>query len=321
MSDSAKPFTYESLPDLSGQTAVITGCSSGVGIATAMELARKGAHVLCLARNKEKTQPVIDGIIKETGNEKVEFIPCDLLSLRSVTAAADAVAAKALPVNMLILNAGMIGAPGKMARSEDGIEVTWVVNHFSHFLLARRLLPLLERSVSLGTPARVVAVSSAAQSFAGYKEGIRFDAYDDESKYEMFNRYAETKLANILMVREMQRKVEEKLGKGVGFYANSCHPGAVNSELGDDYVWSWIRPVFSAIKSLVMITPSEGAKSSVFLAAASDVQTHNIRGQYYMDRARPPKPKDLCAAAGDEALAKRLWEWSEEVLTEKGVGV
>ncbi|KXS11841.1 NAD(P)-binding protein [Gonapodya prolifera JEL478] len=317
----ALEFRYESLPDLTGQTAVITGCSSGLGAATALELARKGARVLCLGRKEEKTRDVIGQITNETGNNKLEFIHCDLLSLASVQAAAETVLSKNVPVNMLILNAGVIGSPTEMQRSQDGIEVTWATNHLSHFLLTILLIPLLERSIGQGAPTRVVSVSSISQSMTGYREGIRFDAYDDAAEYKFLHRYAETKLANILMSRELQRRVEEKYGAGVPFYSNSCHPGIVNTAMGEDHVRPWLKNVVSGVKRIFMTTPNQGAKSIVYLAASSDVQTLNLRGKFYIDRARPSRPGDLCPAASDMDLAKRLWEWSFDVVRGKGVKV
>ncbi|KAJ3330026.1 hypothetical protein HDU93_000674, partial [Gonapodya sp. JEL0774] len=118
-------FKFDDLPNLTGQVAVITGGSSGIGKATVRELARKQARVFVLGRNPEKTTEAINEVVKETGNPNIEFIQCDLLDLKSVDKAASSFASKGLPVHMLILNGGIASLTGKMELSKDGIEAQY----------------------------------------------------------------------------------------------------------------------------------------------------------------------------------------------------
>ncbi|KAJ3307733.1 hypothetical protein HDU93_005938, partial [Gonapodya sp. JEL0774] len=209
-------------------------------------LAKKGAHILCVNRNVDKSKLVVDEVIRSTGNSKIEIIQADLADLASVERAAGEILAKDVPVHMLILNAGTVSG-FKMTLTKDGIETQFATNHVAHFLLLQRLLHVLEKTALSGQPVRVVAVSSAVNTGAP-PEGIAFDKINDERSYSMMRRYGEcigqdqfavssflavfkdrfdnwvrhgtgeSKLANILTMKELQRQMDQKHGKNIQMY-------------------------------------------------------------------------------------------------------
>ncbi|KXS17187.1 hypothetical protein M427DRAFT_68600 [Gonapodya prolifera JEL478] len=232
----------------------------------------------------------------------MDYIEADLNDLNSVDKAATTFLAKGLPIHMLILNAGIMMLPN---------------NHFAHFLLTERLLPVIEQTALAGQPVRVVGVSSRANTWAP-KEGIITDKINDEKVYNPESRYGETKLANIVTMKELQRRLEEKHGKGVRIYCNSLHPGGVATELVQYSYPPLLVGVLAAVSKIqLMLTPEQGAISSVYLATSPDVVMENIRGQFYWDQARTSRLSKVHAKVGDEAFRKRVWEWTEGALKEK----
>ena len=157
-------FTFPSwkpeknLPDLSGKVAAVTGASTGLGLETATELARKGAAVYCFGRSAEKTNAAIEKIKKETGNDKVYFIQADLLDLVSMERAADQLLSQTKQLNILVNNAGIMSTPWGL--SAQGIENQFATNHFAHAVLTNKLLATLRSS----TPSRIVNLSSLAHT-------------------------------------------------------------------------------------------------------------------------------------------------------------
>ncbi|KXS16530.1 NAD(P)-binding protein [Gonapodya prolifera JEL478] len=318
MTKSSRPvtFKYTDVPDLTGQVALITGASTGIGKATLSALGAKGAHVVCVGRNPEKSKAAIDEVVRATGNTKVDYIEADLNDLASVNKAASAFLAMNLPLHMLVLNAGVMALP-KFELSKDGIEQQFATNHFAHFLLTERLLPTLEQTALSGAhPVRVVSVSSGANLWAP-KDGIHMDQLNDEKWYQPMRRYGETKLANILMMQELQRRLEAKHGKNVKIYCNSLHPGVVRTELGRYQAPQSFGSSNKDAPKMVFLDPVEGAISSVYLATSPDVPSKNIRGQYYWDQGRVARKGELHAKAGDLDHQKTVWVWSENVIKQK----
>ncbi|KAJ3309958.1 hypothetical protein HDU93_005465, partial [Gonapodya sp. JEL0774] len=206
-------FKYEDVPDLTGQVALITGASAGIGKATVAALAKRGAHVICIGRNPEKSNAAIAEILKATGNPKVEYIEANLDDLASVDRAAATFLERDLPVNMFIMNAGAVFSNFEL--SKDGIE--------------KQLLPSIEKTALNGTPVRIVAVSSDGSIWVP-PEGIALDKVNDEKSYRPLARYPETKLANILMVNALQRRLDDKHGQSFPVFCNSLNPGVVTTE-------------------------------------------------------------------------------------------
>ena len=276
------------MSDLAGKTFVITGANTGIGKITARELARRGAHVILACRSLDKTQPVIDEIKKESGNDKIEFVALDLADLASVRRCAEDLLARKIPIHGLINNAGLAGSRGT---TKDGFELTFGTNHLGHYLFTRLLLDRIKES----GPARIVNVASASHYQA---KGINWDALRAKTKSPTgLPEYAVSKLANVLFTKELARRLE---GSKVTTYA--LHPGVVATD-----VWRRVpRPVRWVMKKF-MVTPEEGAQTSIRCATAPELASET--GRYYDRDGKERRPNKL---ANDEELAKQLWTRSAE---------
>ena len=272
---------------LKGRGALITGANTGIGRVTALELAGQGAKVFLACRSRERTQPVVDVVRGLNPAAPAEWLPLDLGDFTSVRACAQAFLARGLPLHLLINNAGLGGFRGSTA---SGFELAFGVNHMGHFLLTQLLLDRLKGSA----PARIVTVASRAHTRV---RGIDFAAVRRPTASMLSIReYGVSKLANVLFSAELGRRLQ---GTGVNTY--SLHPGVVDSE-----IWRRLPAVMRAVMRLGMITPQEGATTTLHCATSLAVAAET--GLYYSDcAARLPS-----AAGRDPALAADLWRHSEQ---------
>jgi len=274
--------------DLQGKTFLITGANTGIGKITARELAKRGAHVILACRSADKTQPVIDEIKQETGNDKLEFVALDLADLASVRRCADELLARNIPIHGLINNAGLAGSRGT---TKDGFELTFGTNHLGHYLLTRLLLDRIKQS----GPARIVNVASASHYQA---KGINWDALRAKTKSRTgIPEYAVSKLSNVLFTKELARRLE---GTNVTTYA--LHPGVVATD-----VWRRVPSPVRWVMKKFMVTPEEGAQTSIRCATAPELASET--GRYYDRDGKERRPNKL---ANDVELAKQLWTKSAE---------
>jgi len=276
------------MSDLTGKTFVITGANTGIGKITARELAKRGAHVILACRSIDKTQPVIDELKRESGNDKIELVALDLADLASVRRCAENLLARNIPIHGLINNAGLAGSRGT---TKDGFELTFGTNHLGHYLLTRLLLDRIKQS----GPARIVNVASASHYQA---RGINWDALRAKTKSRTgLPEYAVSKLANVLFTKELARRLE---GSKVTTYA--LHPGVVATD-----VWRRVPRPFRWVMKKFMVTPEEGAQTSIRCATAPELASET--GRYYDRDGKERRPAKL---ANDEELAKQLWTKSAE---------
>ena len=171
-------FEFADIPDLSGTYAVVTGANSGVGLVTARELAKKGAHVIATCRDETKGQEALLQMQSESSEPwrgRVEFLPLDLSSMQSVKDFASVITSRQVSINALILNAGVMMVP--YGETKEGLEWQFGVNHIGHFLLVKLLLGTMRAR------ARIVHVSSIGHYFTYYPEGIRFDLLNNSAEY------------------------------------------------------------------------------------------------------------------------------------------
>jgi len=269
---------------------VITGATAGIGLAAAVELARRGAKLAIVARSLERADAAVHRIRAAAPQATVDVLEADLASQRSVRQLAAEVRERYPSVDVLANNAGAVNAGREL--TGDSIERTWAVNHLAPFLLTT----LLEERLKQSAPARVITTASDAHRGAH----IPFDDLAAERSYGLlgFERYGQTKLANILFTRELARRLE-----GTGVSAYCFHPGLVNT--GFNHNNGLLMAIGMAIVRPFSRTPEKGAETLVWLADSADA---GPSGAYFVDRT----PVQPTAAAQDDAAARRLWEVSEK---------
>lgn len=272
---------------VAGSVALITGASTGIGRATALELARLGARVFLACRSPERTRPVVDEIRAAHPGAAAQWLPLELSDFESVRACAQMFLERNLPLHLLINNAGVAGARGL---TPSGFEWMFGVNHMGHFLLTQLLLERIRRSA----PARIVTVASRAHKRVG---GIDWGAVRrPTSTLTGVREYCVSKLANVLFSAELGRRLH---GSGVSTY--SLHPGVVDSE-----IWRTLPRPLRALNRLRLISNEEGAKTT--LHCATSERAAGDTGLYYSE-SRPAQPS---AAGRSATLAGELWKRSAE---------
>lgn len=273
-----------------GRVIAITGTTNGIGQAAALELACMGATIVQLVRDDLKAQRLTKRIEREAGAGRAPHVACDLSSFASVRAAAQEVCERFPRIDVLINNAGIIATERTI--TEDGHELTWQVNHLSHFLLTNLLRPTLVAAA----PSRVITVSSDAHF--GAWSGVRFGDPDLERGWRPFRAYAQTKLANIMFAAEL---AERWAGSGVS--SNAMHPGIVRSGFGREGYGPY-DPRYDRL--IPMLTPERGAETLVWLASSPEVE--GTSGMYYY-RKRLKRPS---RTARDVHARRRLWRVSAD---------
>ena len=258
--------------------ALVTGANSGIGRATAIGLAKEGAHVIAAGRSAERTRPVLEEIEARGGS--TEFLALDLASMSSVRTAARVFAGSDRHLDILVNNAG-IGV-NRRGLTEDGFEVHFGINHLGHFLLTRELLPHLRPG------SRVVSLTSGLHFRA---DRLDLSRVRRRTSYIGLAEYATSKLANLLFIKELARRRPE-------LHAYAVHPGLVRTRL--------IPAPLRALSGSSMLSPEQGADTVIWAATSEQVAAES--GHYYQQRSRAI-PSTL---AQDDDLARELWERSDE---------
>lgn len=271
---------------VAAKRVILTGATSGIGFAAARRLVGLGAQLAIVARSRERGEAVAASL-----GTPVDVLLADLASQESIRRLADQILRRYPRVHVLINNAGAIYSSRRV--SPDGIELTWAVNHLAPFLLTNLLLERLIASA----PARIITTSSGAH----FGEHIPFDDLNAERAYRNmgYQRYGETKLANILFTSELARRLQ-----GTSVIANCFHPGFVATAFNENN--GWLMGLGMRIAHLFARRPDQGADTLVWLADAAEIS--NITGAYFVDR-RQVRPSHV---ARDAATAAKLWQISEE---------
>ncbi|GCE28646.1 short-chain dehydrogenase [Dictyobacter alpinus] len=275
--------------NMQGKVCLVTGANSGIGKVTALELAKLGATVIMVSRNRAKGEAVQAEIKRLSGNENVDLLTADMSSIASVRQLAQEVQAKYPQLHVLLNNAG--GMNNKRQVSVDGIEQTWASNYIGPFLLTNLLLDLLKASA----PARIINVSSTAHKMGK----INFDDLQAEKNYRAFPVYSNSKLALTLFTYELARRLE-----GTGVTVNNLHPGVIGSNF-------FGTGLLGRLSKLVMLTPEQGAQTSIYLATAPEVAT--VSGKYF----EKSKISTSSKTSQDQQLGQRLWQVTEELIAQK----
>jgi NAD(P)-dependent dehydrogenase (short-subunit alcohol dehydrogenase family) len=281
-------WTPAEMPDQSGRTFVVTGANSGIGLAAARELAASGARVVLAVRDTAKGQAAAAGL---SGNPEVRAL--DLADLASVRAFAEGLDRN---IDVLVNNAGVMATPHRT--TADGFELQLGTNHLGHFALTGLLLPRIQD--------RVVAISSG-----GHRIGrINFDDLQSERSYRRWPAYGQSKLANLLFMYELQRRLD---AAGSPLRSVAAHPGYAATNL-QSHTESIQDRIMGLANRIFAQSDEQGAWPTLYAATTPDLPGGSYVGpDGFLEQRGNPKLVGSSAAARDEDTARRLWEVSEEL--------
>lgn len=289
----------EELPDLSGQVAVVTGGTDGVGRALIDQLADAGARVVLTARDPAKGAAVQQAVQARSGNDDIDVVELDLARLDSVRSAAVDILERWPRLDLLICNAAHQPDTTRTV-TDDGFETTFAVNHLGHALL----IDLLEERLIASAPSQVLVVASEAHRRSN--GGLDFDDLMLESgEFRPRLAYSRSKLANILHARELARHLD-----GTGVVVRSAHPGGVDTPMmRRNFVRPAMKPLYPLMRPL-LISPEDAAAG--LLRVALDPALDGTSGSYFeLGELKVP-----AAMARDDSAAQRLWSFTRERLAE-----
>jgi NAD(P)-dependent dehydrogenase (short-subunit alcohol dehydrogenase family) len=253
-------------------------------------LVNRGAKVIAAARTAEKAAAAIQGM-----GERVVPLGCELSEPESVRAAIRSVQDAGHTLTGIIANAGIMALPKRQV--VHGIELQLFTNHFGHFQLVCGLLD------GLADDGRVVVLSSGAHHKT-YPEGIRFDDLDAAQQYTPWRAYGQSKLANLLFVRELATRLPKP-----DQTAHAVHPGVIATNLTRHMMGSVGSALFAAMGSIVSLK-SIGAGAATQVYVATHPEAAKVNGEYWADC----NVTASSAHGRDTDMAKRLWQVTEEIL-------
>jgi NAD(P)-dependent dehydrogenase (short-subunit alcohol dehydrogenase family) len=277
---------------MQGKVVVITGGTSGIGQVAAENLAGMGARIVLVARSQSRGEATLAKLRQIAPGVKHSIHYGDLSRLKELRRVAKEIAAAEPRIDVLINNAGAMF--GQRQLTEDGLELTLATNHLSYFVLTEGLRDRLIASA----PSRIVNTSSHAH----YRATIDFDNLQFEHGYKSFVAYSRSKLCNVLFTRVLARRLA-----GTGVTTNSLHPGFVKTRFGDESGGALAS--FIGFLKIFAITPEKGAETIIYLASSDEVA--KTTGLYFY-KCKPVEPSKL---AQDDAVAERLWEYTDRLLT------
>ncbi|TVS00214.1 MAG: SDR family oxidoreductase [Rhodospirillales bacterium] len=275
---------------MTGKVVVITGGTAGIGRVTARELARRGAAVVVVGRDRDRGGQTVAELNALGGTGCGAFVQADLSVMAEVRRVAETVTGAWPVVDVLINNAG--GMFGRRILTPEGIEATFALNHLSYFLLTDRLLPALRQAPA----ARIVNVASHAHF------GVRLDFDDLQSarRFGGYRAYKRSKLCNLYFTYELARRLE-----GRGITVNALHPGFVATDIGLRN--RWVPRSLWRLFTLFAIDVDKGAETPIHLACSPEVVS--VSGRYFFEK----RPVRSSAVSYDQAAAQRLWEISADL--------
>ncbi|GHO46043.1 SDR family oxidoreductase [Ktedonospora formicarum] len=275
-----------------GKVCLVTGSSSGIGKVTARELAKMGATVVMVCRDRGKGEAARAEIMEESSNDQVDLIIADLSELSQVRRVASEFKQKYSQLHVLIHNAGGIYAERKT--TSDGLEQTFVVNYLAPFLLTKLLLDVLQDSM----PARIINVSSDAHPYGN----IDFADLQGVQKYNFVKAYNQSKLAQIYFTYELADRLQD-----VDITVNALHPGRVRSNFNSG-TKGLMHAVGEVIYFLTGISEERGAQTMLYLATSPEIE--KVSGKYFSDSKQVPSSRH----SYDTVVRQRLWDVSEELI-------
>jgi len=279
---------------MNGKTVLITGASAGIGLQSAIGLAKLGAEVVMVGRDEGRTARAAELVKSQTGNQSISYLLADLSSLKDVRKLAGEFKDRYKKLDVLLNNAGAVFLRRHV--SVDGYEMSVALNHLNYFLLTSLLLDMIKA----GPSGRIVNVASRAH----YRGHVNFDDLQSHHGYNGMQVYGMSKLMNVLFTYELARRLQ-----GTNVTANCLHPGFVASNFAGNNGW-FVRLGMRFMAGRISV--EDGAKCSIYLASSPDVQ--GVSGKYFNYDLKETRSSD---ESYDEAEAKRLWDVSEQLI---GIG-
>jgi NAD(P)-dependent dehydrogenase (short-subunit alcohol dehydrogenase family) len=275
---------------LKGKTCVITGATSGIGRAAAIQLGRLQADLILIGRDERRGAELIRRIKRSHAQGEALFLKAELAVQRNVRELAATIQSRCASVDVLINNAGAWFH--SFRTSPDNIELTFATNHLSHFLLT---ILLLEKLLA-AKAARVITVSSGTHKIASddFERNLHPETYDRMAAY------GSSKLANLMFAYELARRL-----RGTGITSNAMNPGAVASNWGrNEGYMRWMRHIGPLALTGNLVSPRKGAETMMYLATSPEVE--GISGKYFFRN----KVVESSRISHNGDAAKRLWELS-----------
>ncbi len=294
-----KIWTVLDVPSQRGKIILVTGANVGLGFESVRALVRKDAHIIMACRNLEKGELAREAILEETPDAKLDLRYIDLSDFSSVEEFSQGIIVEYPKLDVLLNNAGLNFF--RRHENQDGFELTLATNHLGHFALTRYLFPLLKKTPN----SRIVHVSSGAH----LSGTINFDDLMLNKRYSFMKSYGQSKLANLLFAKEIQRRVD---AAGISTLSVAVHPGLNRTNMlyrftGTSRISRWIVDLLAGRAQ----PPEVGARVQLYASTESDVQA----GGYYVPNINGhPKIGFSTKEANDPEVASRLWEVSEELL-------
>ena len=279
---------------MKGKTVVITGGNAGIGKATAIELAKKGAEIVITSRSEDKAKAAVTEIKSASENDSIKYVLVDLSSQESVRKAAEELKVKFPKIDVLINNAGCYVSDLQL--NVDGIEMQFATNHIGHFLLTNLILD----NVKAAGNARIINLSSIAHNST--RELNLDDINYEKEEYSGWKAYSRSKYCNILFTKELAKRLEKD-----GITVNAVHPGGERTEIAEKNA-NWYTKLGWTIMKPFMITVEKGAATSIYLASSPDVSGKT--GHYWVKS----KQEWSNRPSQDEANWLALWNKSEELV-------
>jgi len=309
-------FALRDIPDMSEKVVLVTGANTGLGYASSLELARKGAQVIMGCRSEKRAREAMESILQEVETAKLDFVPLDLGDFRSTDNAIVLIKQKYKRLDVVMANAGVQDLNYLRL---DGMERPMRINHLGHF----QLVTGLEELILAATNPRVVFVTSGAHRLGGdlFDESWYKVAKKSESRFilnKIFLTYGRSKLANILFARELQSQFDQR---NESVYVNSAHPGTVATRMSQRFAKdaqnrtpsAWTK-VFGALGRAYLsskFTPEDGALAQLYLASSPEVVEKSFKGEYFVPHGVRTDPDP---SAKNLTKQRELWEWSKNEL-------
>ncbi|TFF89471.1 MAG: SDR family oxidoreductase [Promethearchaeota archaeon] len=265
--------------NLKEKIILITGSTDGMGKQAALDLLKKGAHVIIHGRNKEKAENTANELKMDSKSEKIDYVWADFTRLDEVREMAKQVHQKADRIDILINNAGVYQTEKQI--TEEGLEYTFVINHLSHFLLTNLLLDIIKK----GNASRIVNIASQVQL-----DSINFNNLNAEQRFSGTHAYALSKTCNIMFTYELAERLKDS-----GITVNCLHPGVINTKL--------LRQGFGPIGQPVEV----GAENEIWVATSPELD--NITGKYFKNRTAQRSSE----VTYDQEARDKLWGISEKL--------